>query len=107
MLEADINELLRLIDDTRNYLNGNSGQARNGDSTQDYCIAGQWNTFQYVARNQETQTWAEVKQLRKPVDRLQEIANRLESQIENTNSFLNYLEELANGYANHKGSEIE
>ena len=103
MKQEDINQLLYLVDSARKYLNGLTGHGADGGEEGDNSIAGQWNTFQYVANHQETANWAQVKQLQPHIAKLKARVETMHEYIINTNEFLDAIETLAQAYNNHGG----
>ena len=102
MAQEDIQKLLELVGDARRWLNGNSNYATHS-SENDFCVAGQLNTFRYVANSQETQKWADgVTQIQPVVNELKRKVVQLEDYINGTNQFLNYVEELAESFKNYR-----
>lgn len=104
MIQADIDRLRELVADARRWLNGNGNGGNGGD---DSCVMGQWNTFQYVAKAEDTLKWADVKQLRPVVQKLSDRAEYIREFIDTSNRFLNVIEELAEKYDSYQGEVID
>ena len=84
MSDSDIKEIRSLIDDIRVKIN----------DTSDKGIMGQWNTFQYVARSEDTRAWAEGSTIGKQlVARLNQNQENLKSFAESSLEFTKAIEE--------------
>ena len=105
MDDRTINELLELVDSARKYLNGFTGHGADGGEEGDSSIAGQWNTFQYVANHQEMAKWANVHQLTQTISKLKARVEEMHEYIINTNEFLDIIENLALTFKNQGGIE--
>ncbi len=88
MFDEDIREIRTICENILNRLN----------DTSDSGVAGQWNTYQYVANSEDTKAWAAGTPIGNELrTELENQAAKLESFMTGTKEFVNALEEHADG----------